>query len=160
VTCREKTLVLCSLRSTRKLCCRAALLVEEVERDGGLLLLLDLLLGRLLLGRTAGRSGGRSRRRTAAAARRQGGELGRAFLDDGLEVLALELLQQLLDARGVGLNANGRQNLRLRRERKKDYFFLLLFFSLRLSTCVFSLTMSAAFGLLFPPNTASKYAAM
>jgi hypothetical protein len=158
VTCREKTLVLCSLRSTRKLCCRAALLVEEVERDGGLLLLLDLLLGRLLLGRTAGRSGGRSRRRTAAA-RRQGGELGRAFLDDGLEVLALELLQQLLDARGVGLNANGRQNLRLRRERKKIIFLLLFFFSSFVDV-FFSLTMSAAFGLLFPPNTASKYAAM
>jgi predicted permease len=89
----------------------ATRLVEETETHVLVGLLLLLLLGGLgsgLLSSTAsGRSSATRSGTTTGSTRGNGSELGRALLDELVDVLALKLGDQLLETVVVGLDTDG-----------------------------------------------------
>jgi hypothetical protein len=89
----------------------ATRLVEETETHVLVGLLLLLLLGSLrsgLLGSTtSGSSSAAGSGTTTGSARGNGSELGRALLDELVDVLALKLGDELVETVGVSLDTNG-----------------------------------------------------
>ena len=86
-------------------------LVEETETHVLVRLLLLLLLGGLgsglLSSTTSGSSSATGSGTTTGSTRGNGGELGRAFLDELVDVLALKLGDQLLETVVIGLDTDG-----------------------------------------------------